>query len=398
MRIAIFTDSYKPYTSGVVTSITTFKEELTRLGHEVFVFAPSYANEDDREEGVYRFYSLPSPTNRDYALAIPVLPGLNMLVKRLNFDVIHVHSPFTMGRVGLHYSRKYGIPIVFTYHTLYDQYVHYVPVAQDLAKELVVKYSNDFCNDCHHIIVPTEEVEQILRGYQIRTPISVLPTGVPLHKLRDGDPKWLKSRYPIPPQNQVLLFVGRLTKEKNLEFLIKAFDLVKRRIPDTTLVLTAQGPLEAELKRLAAQRGMRLNQDIVFTGAVPFETLTHVYHSADLFVFSSMTETQGLVLIEAMAAGLPVVAVRAYGVQNMVDHMINGLLTQCDLNEFSSAICTILENRELYKKLQSQALDKAYRLSSENMTRKLEAIYLTLQEKHIPRRPRLLDFGNWFGS
>jgi len=398
MRIGIFTDSYKPYTSGVVTSITTFKEELVRRGHEVFIFAPSYPQDCEPEENVYRFYSLPSPTNPDFTLAIPVLPGLNMLVKRLNLDIIHVHSPFTMGRVGLRYSRKYGIPLVFTYHTLYDQYVHYVPVAQDLAKEVVVRYSNDFCNHCHHIIVPTTEVEQILKNYNIRTPITVLPTGVPLNKLQNGDSRWLKSHYPIPQENKVLLFVGRLTKEKNLEFLIRAFRMVKDQYPQTTLVLTAQGPMENELKRLTAQLGMNLDQDVVFTGALPFETLAHVYHSADLFVFSSMTETQGLVLIEAMATGLPVIAISAYGVQDMVDHMVNGILTECDLQEFSNAICTLLGDEVLYNRFKQQALKKAYSMSAENSARKLEEVYLSLMDKYVPRKPRLLDFGAWFGS
>jgi 1,2-diacylglycerol 3-alpha-glucosyltransferase len=394
LRIGIFTDSYKPYTSGVVTSIITFKEELVRRGHQVFIFAPSYPQDCEPEENVYRFYSLPSPTNRDFKLAIPVLPGLNLLVKRLNLDIIHVHSPFTMGRVGLRYSRKYRIPLVFTYHTLYDQYVHYVPVAQDLAKEVVVKYSNDFC---HHIIVPSTEVEQILKGH-IRTPITVLPTGVPLHMLQQGDPQWLKNNYPIPPENKVLLFVGRLTKEKNLEFLIKAFRQVKDRDPQTTLVLTAQGPIESELKRLATNLDLQLDRDVLFTGAVPYETLKHVYHSADLFVFSSMTETQGLVLIEAMAAGLPVVAVKAFGVMDMVDHMIDGILTECDLEEFSQAICSLLENETLYNELKQGALQKAYSMSSENMARKLEGVYQSLLQQYIPRKPRLLDFGAWFGS
>lgn len=398
MRIGIFTDSYKPYTSGVVTSITTFKEELTRLGHEVFIFAPNYPNYDNQEEGVFRFYSLPAPTNPDYTLAIPVLPGLNMLVKRLNLDIIHVHSPFTMGRVGLRYSRRYGIPIVFTYHTLYDQYVHYLPVAQDLAKELVVKYSNDFCNHCHHIIVPTEEVAQILTKYQIHTPMTVCPTGVPLHKLQEGRSDWLKANYPIPKENKVLLFVGRLTKEKNLGFLINAFHLVKQRLPQTTLVLTAQGPLENELKRQAVSLGMELDRDVVFTGAVPYDSLADVYHSVDLFVFSSMTETQGLVLIEAMAAGLPVVAVRAFGVQNMVDHMVNGMLTSEDLPEFSGAIITLLENPELYDQFRDKALEKAYSLSAENMARRLEEIYKSLLEIYVPRKRRKFDFGAWFGA
>ena len=398
MRIGIFTDSYKPYTSGVVTSISTFKEELVRQGHQVFIFAPSYPLECEDEEGVYRFYSFQSPTNPDFSLAIPVLPGLNMLVKKLNLDIIHVHSPFTMGRVGLRYSRRYRIPLVFTYHTLYDQYVHYVPVAQDLAKEIVTKYSNDFCNHCHHVIVPSTEVEQMLKKYRIRTPVTVLPTGVPLHKLQQGDPHWLKKNYPIPAENKILLFVGRLTKEKNLEFLIKAFSQVKVRHPQTTLVLTAQGPLEEQLKKLTTSLGMRLEQDVLFTGALPYETLANVYHSADLFVFSSMTETQGLVLIEAMAAGLPVVAVKAFGVQDMVDHMVNGILTECDQGQFYEAICTLLENQELYHRFQQEALKKAYIKTSEHIARYLDKKYQSLLHRSVPRKPRRLDFGAWFGS
>ncbi|MGR6835657.1 glycosyltransferase family 4 protein [Syntrophomonas erecta] len=398
MRIGVFTDSYKPYTSGVVTSISTFQEELTRLGHEVFIFAPSYPDYDEQEERVYRFYSLPSPTNPDYALAIPILPGLNMLVKKLNLDIIHVHSPFTMGRVGLRYARKYHTPIVFTYHTLYDQYVHYVPVAQDLAKEITIKYSNNFCNHCQHIIVPTTEVKEILEGYQIRSSISVIPTGVPVNKFKNGNSRWLKDHYPIPENNQVLLFVGRLTKEKNLEFLIQAFAEVKRSKPDTTLVLTAQGPLEDDLKKLAENLGLSLKSDVIFTGALPFDTLVHVYYSSDLFVFSSMTETQGLVLIEAMASGLPVVAVRAYGVQDMVDHNKNGILTTCDKGEFSSAIVRLLDDPVLYHKFKKNALVKADSLSSLNMAIKLEEVYQELCEKTTHRKAKFIDFGSWFGS
>ena len=221
---------------------------------------------------------------------------------------------------------------------------------------------------------------------------------MPLHKLQNGDSQWLKSNYPIPKENKVLLFVGRLTKEKNLEFLIQAFRLVKEKYSHTTLVLTAQGPIESELKQLTNQLGLSLDQDVVFTGALPYDMLANVYNSADLFVFSSMTETQGLVLIEAMATGLPVVAIRAFGVQDMVDHMVNGILTSCDLHEFSEAICSLLGDEVLYNQFKQQALKKAYHLSAENSARKLEEVYQSLMDKYVPRKPRLLDFGAWFGS
>ncbi|MGI5920682.1 MAG: glycosyltransferase family 4 protein [Syntrophomonadaceae bacterium] len=398
MRVGIFTDSYKPYTSGVVTSISTFKEELTRLGHQIYIFAPSYPNYFEQEENVYRFFSLPSPTNKDFTLAIPVHPGLNLTVKKLNLDIIHVHSPFTMGRVGLHYARRYKIPLLFTYHTKYDQYIHYVPLAQHWAREITIKYSNNFCSHCQHIVVPSSEVKEMLVNYRIKTPISIIPTGVPVDKFKGGNNKWLQENYNIPEGNQVLLFVGRLTKEKNLEFLIQAFQKIKNELPDSTLVLTAQGPLETELKNLCVELGLSLKNDVVFTGALPFDQLVHVYQSADLFVFSSVTETQGIVLIEAMAAGLPVVAVKASGVNDMVDNEVDGILTDCDQEEFARAVCRVINNPDLYARLKKGALKKAEELSSANMARKMEELYARLASNHFRRHHRLLEVISRFGS
>lgn len=398
MKIGVFTDSYKPYTSGVVTSISTFKQEMTRMGHDVYIFAPSYPNYHEKEDRVYRFFSFPSPTNPDYTLAIPVHPGMNLLVKKLDLDLIHVHSPFTMGRVGLHYARKYRLPLVFTYHTMYDQYIHYVPVAQDLAKEVTIKYSNNFCNQCDHIIAPGTEVKEMLTRHDVRTPISIIPTGVPMEKFIGGDANWLVRKFNISADNKVLLFVGRLTKEKNLEFLIQAFAKVKATLSECTLVLTAQGPLEAPLKKMVSEMGLSLETDVVFTGALPFDALINVYYSADLFVFSSVTETQGLVLIEAMAAGLPVVAVRANGVNDMVDDNLDGILTNCDQDEFAGAICRILTDDIAYNRFKANARNKAELLSSAHMAQRMENIYLHLTNSNIRRHHRLLDVGSWFGS
>ena len=397
MRIGIFTDSYKPYTSGVVTSITTFRDELTRMGHEVHIFAPSYPHYHDVEPNVYRFYSVPSLNNTGFTLAIPIYPGLGTLVKHLRLDIIHVHSPMIMGRVGLRYAHRYNIPLVFTYHTRYDQYVHYVPVAQELAKEMTVKYSTSFCNHCDHIITPSEEIRAIIRENEVRKPVTVIPTGIPLQMFADGDPQWLRRHFDIPMDNKILLFVGRLTKEKNLEFLIRTFQMVKEKMPQTTLVLTAQGPLEEELKAMCCHLGFD-SQDVVFTGAVPYDQLVNVYHSADLFVFSSLTETQGLVLTEAMACGLPVVAVRASGVRDMVDDGVDGILTNLDKNEMAGAIVRVLSNDVLYQQLHNNALLKAESLSARSMALKLEEIYKRLITGRTYRPNRLLNVSNWFNN
>ncbi|MDR1615439.1 MAG: glycosyltransferase, partial [Syntrophomonadaceae bacterium] len=272
MRIGIFTDSYKPYTSGVVNSIISFKEELSRWGHEIFVFAPNYINYSEEEPGVYRMKSLPSPTNSDYSLAIPYYPKMQSTLKEIELDLIHVHSPFILGQVGLHCAQKQRLPLIFTYHTMYDQYVHYVPMAHDLVKKLIVQYSKYYCNKCDHVVVPSSIVKRKLNAQGITTPVTIIPTGVQLQKFAAGDTGWLNKHYPATCNKKILLFVGRLAKEKNLEFLIKAFKDIHEQKTETVLVLVAGGPFEEELKGLAASSGLILDEDIIFTGVLPYET------------------------------------------------------------------------------------------------------------------------------
>ena len=397
MKIGIFTESYKPYTSGVVTSISTFKDELTRLGHDIYIFAPSYPNYDEEEDNVFRYFSIPAPTNPGYTLALPVHPGMLSLMKKLQLDIIHVHSPFTLGRVGLHYARKFDLPLLFTYHTRYDQYVHYVPMAKDLVKDVTIKYSRHFCNECDHIIAPSHEIESIIRSFLVTTPISVVPTGIPLDKFQGGDSGWLRRNYPIPPHHRILLYAGRLSQEKNVPFLIESFCKIKRTRPDTTLVLVAGGPLEEELKDLVLSMGLS-EQDVVFTGQLPFESLVNAYYSSDLFVFSSLTETQGLVLVEAMAAGLPVVAVRASGVREMVRDGVDGLLTGEDRDEFAAAAIRILQDDRYYRHLQTNALHRAEQMSSRNMALKLLAVYEQLEGGEHHQSRHLRKISSWIRS
>ncbi|MDO4540028.1 MAG: glycosyltransferase family 4 protein [Syntrophomonadaceae bacterium] len=392
MKIGFFSESYKPYASGVVTSLTTFKDELERLGHEVFVFAPSYSHYSDEEKNVFRYVSLTAPSNPDYSLAVPIYPGMSQRVRHLNLDIIHVHSPFTMGLQGMKYARRYSKPCVFTYHTRYDQYVHYLLKAPLVARDAAIKYSAYFCNQCDHIITPSQDIKSILRNAAVLKPITVLPTGIPLDKLSQGDSGWLRRNYAIADDARILLFVGRLTIEKNLPFLLKSFALIRQR-QKCVLVLTAQGPMEQELRRLSLELGIEPGKDIIFTGALPYERMCDVYHSADLFVFSSLTETQGLVLIEAMAAGLPVVAVRATGVRDMVTDGVDGLLCPPDINEFAAAAVRILTRDELYRSLRQGALRKAKLLSSAGAARRLESIYGALVENNqaTPPNGRLPD-------
>jgi len=180
VNIGIFADSYKHYTSGVVTSICTFKDEFERQGHTVHIFAPGYPDYRDKEPNIHRFASVPAPGNPDFTLAIPVSPRIYAVTKKLGLDLVHVHSPFILGLYGAKVARRYQLPLVFTYHTMYDQYVHYVPVARELARDVTVRYSRHFCNQCDLVVAPSTEVREKVSQHGIKTPVAVIPTGVTL--------------------------------------------------------------------------------------------------------------------------------------------------------------------------------------------------------------------------
>jgi len=372
LKIGIFTDSYLPYTSGVVRSIQTFSEELMNCGHEVYVFAPNYRH-CQKENRVFRFASIPSPTNPDFALAIPFSLRLRPFIRRLNLDLIHVHSPFLLGRLGAQYARRLGVPLVFTFHTIYEKYVHYVPFNQKLARELTQRIGRDFCNRCDLILVPTAVVGSYLQEIGVRTPIQILPTGIKIEDFQKGDPNWLRHRYGIAPEEKILLFVGRLGQEKNIEFLLECFQSLRYDYPLTRLVLVGSGPAEGALKKKVTDLGIA--DGVVFTGLLPYNEVIHCYTGADVFVFASVTETQGLVIGEAKSAGLPAVVVDAYGVSEMIEEGKDGFLTGLEKKEFTNRVCQLLKDERLRKEMSSRAVISARRLSSASCAQRLIVCY-----------------------
>lgn len=377
MKIGIFTDSYLPYTSGVVRSIQTFKEELIKQGHDVYIFAPSYKN-CSKESRVFRFASIPSLTNRDFSLAVPFSLRLKPVIQGLDLDLIHVHSPFLLGRLGARYARKENIPLVFTYHTLYDQYVHYVPFAQSFTRELAQKVSRDFCNQCDLVIVPTGVVGDYLRRIGVLTQIKKVPTGIKIEEFQKGNPAWLRQRYQIASGDYVLLFVGRLGQEKNVGLLLESFLLVNNEIKNTTLVLVGGGPEAEELRSMAVKLGIAAK--VVFTGTLFPPEVVNCYAGSDLFVFTSVTETQGIVIAEAKAAGLPVVAVGANGVSEMVEDGVDGYLTDPEPLQFAEKVCRILKDLKLREDMSRMARRRAEELSSANCTNQLLCCYSSFAE------------------
>ena len=355
MKIGIFTDSYLPYTSGVVRSIQTFKEELIKQGHDVYILHPVIKTvaRNPVFSGLLPYRRLQTGT-----LASPYLfPSLKTCYSGSGPGLDPRSLTLLLGRLGARYARKAGIPLVFTYHTLYDQYVHYVPFAQSFTRELAQRVSRDFCNQCDMVIVPTGIIGDYLRRIGVLTQITKVPTGIKIDEFQKGDPDWLRQHYQIAPHDHVLLFVGRLGQEKNVGLLLESFQLINKEINNTTLVLVGGGPEAEELRSKAVKLGIAAK--VVFTGTLSPPEVVSCYAGADLFVFTSVTETQGIVIAEAKAAGLPVVAVGANGVSEMVEDGLDGYLTGPDSVHFAERVCQVLKDGKIREDMGRRARLKA---------------------------------------
>jgi len=387
MNIGVFTDSFRPYSSGVVRSIELFSREYIKRGHSVYTFCPEYPlTQTPEEDNVFRFISVPWPTMTDFSLPVPISAYLNQTIERLSIDIIHVHSPFLLGSLGARTARRHKLPLIFTFHTLYEQYVHYFPFVENTSKQVVQAIARDFSNRCNVVVAPSLLVADYLRQIGIKTSIVKIPTGIDMDEFKELDRNWLKNNYGVRSEEKVLLFVGRLGKEKNVAFLLKSFQTVLKHIPDCRLVLVGKGPLEEYLRQLCRQQGIR--DKVIFTGELSRQQIVHCYASADLFVFPSVTETQGLVIGEAKATGLPVVAVRAFGPAEMVMHGEDGLLTDPSLASFTNAILELLENRNLHESMSRKALENAKEISSAKCADDMLMVYQELidQKTAAPKK------------
>jgi len=368
VKIAFFSESYKPYLSGVTNSIETLKNALERLGHETLVFSPDYPGAP-KEKGIYRFPSVPAPYP-GYRLAIP-LPGMfyNVL-KNEKVDVIHSHSPYQLGLLSLAYANLLKKPFIFTMHTMLGQYMHYIPlIPESVSGSITDKYIRSFCDHTSAVVAPTQKVQDQLRSIGVSSRIEIVPTGVDMQLAAKADPSGVRRAHGIPDGSKVLLFVGRLAKEKNIPFLFRVFSTVRSKIRDVHFLIAAGGPIESELKSMAPE-------NVIFAGEVKYPKVLDYYAASDIFIFSSLSETQGLVLAEAMSCGLPQVAVDAEGVSNVVKDSVTGYLTPNSEQDFAARVIELLESDQAREKMSvasKEVARSAY--SSEVFAAKIELIY-----------------------
>ena len=374
VRVGIFTDSYLPRISGVVRSVESFVAELRRQGHHASIFAPAYRGFADTDPDVVRFPSVRPPGHPDFPLAIPVRRAFLGKLRRRRLTVVHTHSPFLMGTAGRYAARRLRLPLIFTHHTMYGEYVHYVPlISQRFSREIVTRYTRRYCNLCTAVIAPSHTVKRWLRSVGVTAPIEVLPTaGFELNRFDRLDPSWVRRQYGIPSDAPLVITVGRLAPEKRFDVVLGAFADVARQRPARLLVVGG-GPEAKELRALAGR--LRLSAQVVFSGPLEHDRVLDCYAAADAFAFASPTETQGLVIVEAMAAGLPVAAVGAGGVAEVVGHGETGLLVDLDPRALGAAIWRLLDDPGLRARLSERGRSAARAYAIEVLTDRLVRLY-----------------------
>ncbi|RMG22170.1 MAG: glycosyltransferase family 4 protein [Armatimonadetes bacterium] len=372
LRIAIFSDSYVPIVNGVSISIESLVDELRERGHSVHIFTTSFRGHKDKDPNIHRFLSIRLPWAPGYPLAIPPFYPWIRSFRSQRFDIVHTHTPFTVGFVGLRWAESHEIPIVSTYHTLYQRYVHYVPfVPRAYLLYRIAKHTNYYYNRCRHVIAPSEAAMRSLQRHGVRSPISVIPTGTP--KPRSLTRDQARDQLGIRDHEKILLYVGRIAPEKNIGLLLEAVALIQKERQDVRLWLVGDGPARKPLQEYARKIGV--GDRVRFVGAVPRKEVDLYYIAADLFVFSSMTETQGLVIGEAMSYGLPAVAVDGGGAGENIEPDVNGYLVGNSPKQFSETVLDVIGNPALLGRLSEGARRSVKRWTVEDYCEAVLDVY-----------------------
>jgi len=344
MRVGLFTNNYLPFRGGVTTAVETLRRGLEALGHDVWIFAPASSAPLADSPRVFRYPSVPAPTYPGFSLAVPFSRRLARIARRLALDVVHAQHPFLLGVTARRLARRLRRPLVFTYHTRYEKYAHYVPLPERAVAGLAVRLACRFASTADLVIAPSEHMAVTLAGRGVRAPVAVVPTGVPLHLFTPGNRAAARRALALPADEPLCLYVGRLDREKSVDRVIDAFGAIAAAVSGARLLLVGQGTHEASLRRHASSSPATGRID--FRGGMSREALPVVYQAADLFMFASETETQGLVLAEAHASGLPAVAVRASGVDEVVRDGETGLLTKAETGDLADAAIGLLLDRD----------------------------------------------------
>ncbi|PJB51551.1 hypothetical protein CO101_01645 [Candidatus Berkelbacteria bacterium CG_4_9_14_3_um_filter_39_23] len=384
MKILFVSEVYHPILNGVVISMDYFKRELERQGHSVFILAPYNYRDGNDEKNVFRAPSLPLSRSLDYFLALPNWITLET-AKHLKPDIVHSHHIWRMGAFGQKIAAELEIPFVQTYHTLMESYVHkikllrYLPFTKNLTKAYIINHSRKFCNQAQTVISPSCAMKKILKSYKITAPIEVISTGINPDLFKFKNKSKIYQEFKIPQNNKILTFVGRLAYEKNVSMLLNAYKLIASECPATTLLILGDGPQKTEYENQAKKLG--LEKKVIFTGFIDPRKTKDIFCSSDLFTFPSVTDTQAIVILEAMIAGAVPVAVNKLGPTDFVKNGYNGYLTSNNPTKFSQAVIKLIKNPKIHQRFQTEAKRTALGFTIEKQTAKLIELYQRMVSK-----------------
>ena len=372
-HIAHFTNTYYPVISGVVRSVSVFRQALTELGHNVFIFAQYASDYEDTEPFIFRYPAIDLPMAHNFPLTIPISLFVDRLLPTLKLDVIHSHHPFLLGQAAVTKANELDLPLVFTFHTRYREYSHYISLNQEFVKKALDRWLGDYMENCQHIIVPSDSIKDVLANeYGVTGRVTTIPTGIDLKPFQTDEGPSVRQEQEWG-QDRVLISVGRLSKEKNWETLLSAVEQVIKKHDNLRLVIIGEGDEGKDLKKCAQDLGIA--HRVEFVGSVPFTDIPRYLQAADLFCFASVTETQGLVTMEAIAAGLPVVAVEATGTCDVIEHNQEGLLTDNDSDALAQAIERVINDEALRQRFKQAAVKKARAFDIVTQAKNLMVVY-----------------------
>jgi len=383
MRIVMMTNTYLPHIGGVARSVTAFSEAYRQLGHEVLVVAPEFEGRDPQERGVVRVPAIQKFNGSDFSLILPVSGALDDAIVRFEPTIIHSHHPFLVGSAALRLAAQLALPLVFTHHTMYEEYTHYVPGDSPLLKRFVATLSTHYANACQHVFAPSASVAEVLRERGVTTPIDVIPTGLRSEFFNAGSGEGMRAALGIPAQAFVVGHIGRLAPEKNLEYLGEALMRFLVECPQAHALIVGSGPCAASLRAQAAAAGVA--NRVVMPGTLDHPLLASAYRAMDVFAFASKTETQGMVLTEALAGGTPVLALDAPGAREVVIDGANGRLldAQASSTDFAAALKSLAQlDPVLFRRLRRRARVTALDYGIERCAQRALGIYAALCANH----------------
>lgn len=326
MNIGIFTDTYYPEVNGVANSTYQLKKALEELGHIVYVFTVSNPNVIEYEKNVIRMHSIPFIFLKDRRISYSLVSFWRKKIEKYNLDIIHTQTEFSLGHMGKRIARYLRIPMIHTYHTIYEDYTHYLKLPMNKSiKNVVKKLSRHCCDNAECVIVPTDKVKNLLHSYNVNRDIIVQPTGIELDKFTNIDflhVEQLKKKYNISDSDNTMIYVGRLAEEKNLKEIINFMPYIKEIDYNVKLIVVGSGPYRETLESCIEE--LKLENNVIFTGSVPWENIQDYYALGKVFISASTSETQGLTYIEALATGRPILVRNDKCLEGVLQQGING--------------------------------------------------------------------------